>query len=172
MYKLRLSLLAVLCVSVGLNAGFRNDANGAYNIIVNDARGTAAAVYYVGKKVSIVDQLPEYVKNNPLANNTIIKKADVDRALLHVAANFTKRAVEAGSLSSERMNGVAIDSAKDAGISLVLSALWNAADKMRFAGYLKLKSDSETANVMNSVAYGLIHGACRVVLDAQLNKAS
>jgi hypothetical protein len=166
MYKLRLSLLAVLCVSAVLNAGFGEDADRTYNLIVRDARGTAAAVYYVGQKVSVVDQLPGYVKNNPLANNTIIKKADVDRALLHVAANVTKRACLHGD--SRVLSEIAKDSAKDAAISLTLSALWNTADRMRLAGYFKLKSDSEVANIMNSVAYGLIHGACRVVLDGYI----
>lgn len=166
MYKLRLSLMAVLCVSAGLNAGDAGYAmDQVFNLLVRTPGGSATAVHYVNKKVAIVDQMPAYANN--------IKKYGIDIAAGHVVHNVVVRPV-IDKQDKRTGTAVASDACKDAAISLaltnyILPAAWNVARRMHVSCYFDF--DPELKDAAKSTAYGLAHGACRVGLDALIATA-
>lgn len=150
-------LLALLACVCGINATdhpMGQDAAKVYQFIVRDPAGKGATAFYLSKNISLVDQLPSYARDNRVINNCLVKKQDIDRALFHAAHEImVTQNIKQASASS--------------GISLVLSALWNTADKLGISKYVVTESD-----LLNALAYGFVHSACLFFADEQLKKLS
>lgn len=158
MYKLRLSLLAVLCVSALNASDTLRVLDQGFNVLVRDPFGSAAAVYYVTKKAAIVDQMPECAHN--------LKKYGVDLAGGHVIQNGVKKAID--STDKRTGNEIIVDAVADAGLSLaitnskVLPAIWRVVNKMGLAP----EKGSNLADAAETSLYSMAHGACRLAFNA------
>lgn len=151
------SFLALLLVCFGMNATdhpLSQDSAKLYNFLFKDPSGKAAVVFYATKNVSVVEQLPGYIKGSKVVNNCLVKTSDVDRALFHGAQDLIlTHDVKKASTSSA--------------VSLVISALWNTADRFGLSKYIQTESD-----LLNALAYGFAHSACLFVAEEQIKKLS
>lgn len=150
-------LLALLSLSFSINTAdnpISKDIGKLYQFLVRDPSGKAATAFYVSKNVSVVEQLPRYIKDSKVINNGLMKKGDIDRALLHGAHDLV-------------LTHDVRKSAKSSSVSLVLSVLWNTADRLGVSKYIYTESD-----LLNALVYGFVHSACLFAFDEQLKKLS
>lgn len=151
------SLLALLALVFSVSASdhpVSQDAGKMYQFLTRDPAGKAAVVFYASKNVSVVEKLPGYIRDSKAINNCLVEGSDVDRALFHGAQDLVlTHDVKKASTSSA--------------VSLLISVLWNTADRFGLSQYISTESD-----LLNALAYGFVHSACTFVAEEQLKKLS
>lgn len=170
MNKFHVSLLAVICVSVSLNADDAlKDLNNGYTFFVK-GKGAPLLVHVASSKCSVVDQVPGAVTNNKFVQKVaavvspVIKKKNVDRALMHFGQKgftfLTSKGFDA--TNPEHLKKMLQDGGKDAGISLLLGGVANTLERYNVP--------SSTGNeYADGAIYSVLHWYLRTQLDKQLN---